>query len=414
MFYDRFGEQNVLTAERYNGILQQQYVITQSAANPIPFDPNVIGNPGLSLIQSPQTIREIDSHLRAPYIVQEALTVERQLPKNSTLSFSYVNSHGLHEFRSQDINAPIQGTYTGPGTGIYPFGNANPVLLMESTGIYNQWQLITNVRTQVNKRISLNGFYMYGHANSNTDGVGTLPANPYSMDGEYGPSSLDSHNRAFVGGTISAPLGVQLAPFITADSGAPFNITTGTDPYGTTLFNGRPGISSVPTPYQFDGVYLDPNPKPGEAILPRNFGRSPGNVSVNLRVSRTFGFGGSRESARNNNANNPNFQGGGGRPGGGFPGGGGPGGGGPGGGFGGPGGGPGGFFRGLGGSTGQRYNLTISVQARNLLNHVNPGPINGIITSPLFGESNTLAGGFGAFAQSGNNRRIDLQARFTF
>jgi len=45
---------------------------------------------------------------------------------------------------------------------------------------------------------------------------------------------------------------------------------------------------------------------------------------------------------------------------------------------------------------------------------VNPGPINGIVTSPLFGESNSLAGGFGAFAQGGLNRRIDLQARFTF
>ena len=53
-------------------------------------------------------------------------------------------------------------------------------------------------------------------------------------------------------------------------------------------------------------------------------------------------------------------------------------------------------------STGQRYNLTFSVQARNLLNHVNPGPINGIVTSPLFGESNNLAGGVGAFAQSGH------------
>jgi hypothetical protein len=415
MFYDRFDEQNVLTAERYNGILQQSYILTQSAANPIPFEPNTVGLPaGLPLLTgSPQTIREIDSHLRAPYIVQEALTVERQLPRNSTLSVSYVNSHGLHELRSQDINAPILGTYTGPGTGVFPFGNANPVLLMESSGIYNQWQLITNVRTQVNKRVSLNGFYMYGRANSNTDGVGTLPANPYSMDGEYGPSSLDSHNRAFIGGTITAPLGILLAPFITMDSGAPFNITTGTDPYGTTLFNGRPGIATSSTPGAIDTAYgwLDPNPKPGEALLPRNYGRSPGSININLRVAKTFGFGGSRETARNRQ----DF-GGGGPPGGGGgrgPGGGGP----PGGGFaGGPGGGgPGGFFRGLnGGSTGQRYNLTISVQARNLLNHVNPGPVNGIITSPLFGESNTLAGGFGAFAQSGNNRRIDLQARFTF
>jgi hypothetical protein len=338
--------------------------------------------------------------------------VERQLPKNSTVSVSYVNSHGLHELRSQDINAPIDGNYP-----LYTERQTNPVLLMQSSGLYNQWQLITNVRTQVNNRISLNGFYMYGHANSNTDGINTEPANPYSMAGEYGPSTFDIHQRGFFGGSIFLKWGVQLAPFITANSGAPFNIITGTDPYGTTLFNERPGIASGPgpgiiaTPYG----YLDPNPKPGETILPRNFGRSPGNIDFNLRVAKTFGFGGSRESS----ANNRDFGGGGGdgRGGGRGPGGGGPGGGGPAGGFGGgPGGGQQAFFRGMfnGGSTGQRYNLTLSVQARNILNHVNPGPINGILTSPLFDQSNNLAGGFGAFAQSGNNRRIELQARFTF
>jgi hypothetical protein len=72
----------------------------------------------------------------------------------------------------------------------------------------------------------------------------------------------------------------------------------------------------------------------------------------------------------------------------------------------------GGMFGGA--NTGKRYNLTFSVQARNLLNHVNPGPINGIVTSPLFGQSNTLAGGFGAFSENGNNRRLELQMRFQF
>ena len=412
IFYDRVSEQNIETAERY-GSLQQQYVITQSAANPIPFDPTTPGLPaGLQLL-APHTIELLDSNLHAPYILQEAFTVERQLPKNTTISESYVNSHGLHELMSNDINAPLPGTY--PVNPVYPLYSQyanNPVLLMESSGLFNQWQLITNVRSQLNKRISLNGFYMYGRAYSNTDGVNTLPANPYSMQGEYGPSSLDQRNRVFVGGTINAWWGLLAAPFFTANSGAPYNIITGTDPYGTaltsTLFTARPGISPTPTGYLVDGLYLDPNPKPGEAILPRNFGRSPGSVSLNFRLAKTFGFGGSRESSANN-------QGGGGPPGGGGGGGRGPGGG-PGGGFaGGPGGGPGGFFRGFGGgSSGQRYNLTISVQARNLLNHVNPGPINGIVTSPLFGESNNLAGGVGAFAQSGLNRRIDLQARFTF
>ena len=103
-------------------------------------------------------------------------------------------------------------TYTGPGTGVYPLYaqyHMDPVLLMQSSGLYNQWQLITNVRSQLNKRISLNGFYMYGRAYSNTDGVGTLPANPYSMAGEYGPSSLDERNRVFVGGTINTWWGVS-------------------------------------------------------------------------------------------------------------------------------------------------------------------------------------------------------------
>ena len=64
--------------------------------------------------------------------------------------------------------------------------------------------------------------------------------------------------------------------------------------------------------------------------------------------------------------------------------------------------------------TNHRYNLTISISARNLLNHLNPGPITGNITSPLFGQANQIAGGFGAFAETANNRRMELQMRLTF
>ena len=64
--------------------------------------------------------------------------------------------------------------------------------------------------------------------------------------------------------------------------------------------------------------------------------------------------------------------------------------------------------------TSKRYNLTVSVSARNLLNHVNPGPIIGQITSPLFGEANQVAGGYGAFVETANNRRLELQMRFSF
>jgi hypothetical protein len=53
---------------------------------------------------------------------------------------------------------------------------------------------------------------------------------------------------------------------------------------------------------------------------------------------------------------------------------------------------------------------------RNLLNHTNPGPIIGNITSPLFGQANQPAGnlGGGGFSEAANNRRLELQTRLSF
>jgi hypothetical protein len=64
----------------------------------------------------------------------------------------------------------------------------------------------------------------------------------------------------------------------------------------------------------------------------------------------------------------------------------------------------------------QRYSLIVSMSIRNLLNHTNPGPINGDITSPLFGQANQMAGSLNGegFSENANNRRLELQIRFTF
>jgi hypothetical protein len=65
--------------------------------------------------------------------------------------------------------------------------------------------------------------------------------------------------------------------------------------------------------------------------------------------------------------------------------------------------------------TNRRYNLTFSVEARNALNHVNPGMPTGNLLSPLFGLSNSLGGGgFGPPGGQTNNRRITLSLRFSF
>ena len=55
---------------------------------------------------------------------------------------------------------------------------------------------------------------------------------------------------------------------------------------------------------------------------------------------------------------------------------------------------------------------------RNVLNRNNPGPIIGNIESPRFGQANQPYGagtpGGTGFSESANNRRLELQTRFTF
>ena len=299
IFYYRFNEQNILVAERFNGVTQQQFIID----NP-DFFPSIPPASVLQELASTQAIHTVSPLLQAPYVLQSAMSVERQIPGNTTLSLTYTNSHGLHQLLSRNINAPLPGTYTGvTGSGVYPYGDVGPIYEQESAGLYNQDQLVVNVNSRVNRNISLFGFYVLSYAWSNTDGINTFPANQYSMAGEYGPAATDIRHRGSIGGTIVAPWNVRFSPLIVIQSGAPFDIITSQDVYGDTLLSARPGIPTNPnmpgliqTPYGL----LDPNPSPGEAILPRDFGRGPGLFSVDLRLARTWGLGSLKNGARAN------------------------------------------------------------------------------------------------------------------
>jgi hypothetical protein len=90
---------------------------------------------------------------------------------------------------------------------------------------------------------------------------------------------------------------------------------------------------------------------------------------------------------------------------------------------GGAGGGRGGGGGGFGSGTGeppQRYNLTLSVNFQNILNHTNLGRPVGNLSSSNFGISNTSAGAFGGFGGRGGggsapfNRLVEAQVRFSF
>ena len=68
IFYDRFNENFVATANRYNGITQQQFVVSDPAV--LDFYPRVPPTSFVNALSLPQTIRRISTDIHVPYTLQ--------------------------------------------------------------------------------------------------------------------------------------------------------------------------------------------------------------------------------------------------------------------------------------------------------------------------------------------------------
>jgi hypothetical protein len=404
IFYDRVADTEVLSALRYNGSTQASYLIP----NP-DFFPNVPSVSSLAISLQPQTIQLLARDVQAPRTYQANIGVDRQVNRYFRLSANYINSRGVHLLRQTDANAPY------PGTGTYPYGDNTLRLLTESVGFSRTSQLFINPTVNY-KRVFLFGFYALSYGKDDNEG---LPADPYNLKAEWGPSSFgDVRHRGVLGTGIPLPWKITASPFFTVSSGTPYNITTGLpDPAGDGGAVQRPALvnlsasacSGASLQYRPGFGCFNLNPAAGTATILRNSGRGPGAITLNLRISRTWGFGSIGESGpADKNAPPPGMGGVRGGPGPGGPPGGGPGGGGP------PPGGPppSGIF---GASTAKRYNLTLTAMANNIINHPNFASPNGDLSSPFFGQSLSLQGGFGPEGSTTTyDRKISLQLRFTF
>ena len=404
-FFDRFGSTYVLDAIRRNGTNQQQYVVKnptfyQNAPSPTEL---------ASLSTVTPTIYQLAPNLRSGLNMQAAIGVEHQWGKIATTSVTYVNSRGIHQFLTDNVNAFLPGTYdAASGTGIRPNGLNENIYQFQSGGIYNQSQLMVNYSVRA-KRVSLFGFYMLGLAKADTSGANYFPSNQFDPGADYGRANFDVRNRLLLGGNLQGPYGFSFSPMLVANSGSPFNIVTGQDLNGDNQFNDRPAFATSASTDVLQTTYgtFDLNPSADATRIPYNYGTGPGQFSMNARMSKSFGIGPKVEGGARMNGGFGG-PGGGGPPPGGGPGGGGP----PGGGLG-----PGG----LSGRNGpprmdqaasRKYSLTFAAMARNIFNNVNLAQPVGVLQSPLFGKSNSLAGGF--FSSPASNRSIDLQLSFNF
>jgi hypothetical protein len=391
LFYTRFAQEYVLTTEEENGVNTTAYTVENPGTGCNPSAANLIVACGAT--SESQTTYTSAPNLRAPYIVEFAGGADQQVGRNGTISVNYLHSQGVHQFATQNIGY----NFADPpaSTAEYQFF---------SEGVFNQNQLIVHGRVQTTKAISLFGYYSLNSAHGDTSGATSDITTPGDIAADYGRTTFDVKNRIFLAGSVTLPKFIQVSPFFLAQSGTPYNITTGSDNNYDTFFNSRPDLVTGVAPNGTTiksiagcGTFAQPGIVGGAPVVPINYCTGPSLYTFNLRVVKTFGFGAStRPSA--------------GGPGGGGPGGG-PGGGGHGDHGGGRGGGPGGGFGG-GPSTGKRYNLAFGVQAQNLFNNKDLSTPQGVLSSSNFGESTQIYGQ--PYTTTSALRRITLQTSFTF
>jgi Carboxypeptidase regulatory-like domain len=341
------------------------------------------------------SIHTIDSHFHAALDMQGGIGVDRQIAKGITGNITYLYTQGVHQYLTDNITAPTfdPATYTvtGQPPALYDYQ-------FQSGGVYKQQQIIVSTSVRW-KHFGLNGSYTFNDAKSDTQGVTSQPSVAQNPGFDYGRASFGIRHRMFLLGTYTAPHGIIFAPLLAAQSGTPYNFTIGRDFTENNQFNARPtyaagacGGSNAETGTVMTKFgCLDTTPQGrNERIVPYNLGTGPANFIFHMRVSKVVGVGPRLKTAKEGDG----FQAGGGSVSG----------------------------RGLSGGGAQihldakaprKYNLTFIAVALNVFNVVNWGTPNGVMTSPLFGQTQSLAGGqFGT--PTPGNRTIMFQTQFSF
>jgi hypothetical protein len=341
LFYDWYDANLYEQTLRVDGVRQYD-IIVENPSFP------VIAGGGNRLPSSVIRAAELDQ----PIIQQASIGFERQLRPWAGLRMDYMWTRGSNTLRSVNANAPGDD-------GGRPDDSVGNISEIRSTGRRASDRLTVAVNAR-NQRLRLfsNVMYQLGSQRNYADSATALPSDSNNPNADWGPSAQDIRHRLFV--MFNAPIwrGVRAGFNMQVASKAPYNITTGRDDNGDTVFNDRtPGVE-------------------------RNSGRGANSVNATLRLNKAFGFGGPASGGP---------MGPGGMPVPPPPGGGGgamnqrgPGG------PGGPGGDGGPQIMVMEG-TNQKYRLDFYAQITNLFNYVNYGTFVGNQLSPFFGTATNAA-----------------------
>ncbi len=286
VFYNRISEDLVLQSLRFNGINQQQFIVTDPAV--LDLFPAVPPIGALTAFAQLQTRRSLDEHLAPSASLRSSFSIEQQLDPNFKVTFTYYHTRTQRTMRIVNINAPLAFT------GLRPLGESEGnIQESQSNGRTVSNSFSVNLNGTI-KKVNFWGNYNLSRSRNTDGGSSSHPFDPYDFSNEWSRSPFTARNSLWAGGYYQTKSLLSINAFMIAMSGRPFDITTGRDTNRDNAFAERPAFATdlskpgvVVTPL---GAF-DPNPVAGQQIIPRNFGIGPSFISLNVGVEKTFKFG---------------------------------------------------------------------------------------------------------------------------
>jgi hypothetical protein len=382
LFAERFDVGNLLTSVRQNGTRQVAYFVQSPnfycSDSPQSSTLTYCNQDASTLTAGEPTIYRVAPNLRSSYDEVVSLTAERSIGHIGSVTANFLRGHGVHEYLSLNANAPLPGTFT-PGdtpSGTRPMSSAANVYEFTSDGSSDERIFFSNVNLQATRRLYVWGFYVAQHNGSDSNGATSFAAHPYDPRLDYGPQDSEVGQQIFCGFQATLPYGLSLQPFFSAHSGRHYNIITGTDLNGDTIYNDRPAFATDLTRASVVRTALgdfDTDPQPGQTLAPYNYGHAPGFAWLGMQASKSVHIGPRPKAAA------------------------------------------------AGAAAGAKpapqpdrpWTLAFTVEVANLLNHTNPGLPVGVVGSPFFGRSISLASDFGTSVTAAN-RTVTLHSSISF
>jgi hypothetical protein len=234
IYYDRFGSGPLLDLTRYETARRRSVKLSldpASSSSCVPITDCV------AITEQPAALAQLMPGAKLPYQIQYGLSIERGFGQHATGVVSAYSLRGIDEFRSVDVNAPTPES----GYTVRPDSTYGMIRQMQTASFFEGSGLDISYRGELNKYFTGFGRYTWSHFESNTGGIGWFPQNQYAPNDEWSNAGFDSRQRLGLYAMFNSKSVFNLSTGIFANAGRPWTILTGTDAYGDSLFNTRPG-----------------------------------------------------------------------------------------------------------------------------------------------------------------------------